>query len=65
VIELSSRAVGGCWEFTVSDEGPGVPDYALHELWWLNFILNWTFWVEMIIAMWATLVWRDRWRGVV
>jgi inner membrane protein len=32
---------------------------ALYELWWLNFILHWTFWVEMIITMWAILVWRN------
>jgi two-component system sensor histidine kinase CreC len=32
VIELCSRKIEGCWEFTVSDEGPGVPDYALQQV---------------------------------
>jgi two-component system sensor histidine kinase CreC len=32
VIEVRSRVVGDCWEFTVSDEGPGVPDYALQQV---------------------------------
>jgi two-component system sensor histidine kinase CreC len=32
VIELRSRETEGCWEFTLSDEGPGVPDYALQQV---------------------------------
>jgi inner membrane protein len=31
---------------------------ARYEPWWLNFILHWTFWVEMIIVMWSILAWR-------
>jgi two-component system, OmpR family, sensor histidine kinase CreC len=31
-IGLRSRVVEGCWEFTVSDQGPGVPDYALQRV---------------------------------
>jgi two-component system sensor histidine kinase CreC len=32
VIEVRSRVVEGCWEFTVSDQGPGVPDYAKQQV---------------------------------
>ena len=31
MIELRSQLIEGCWEFTVSDEGPGLPDYALQR----------------------------------
>ncbi len=31
-VELHSRVIEGAWEFTVSDEGPGVPDYALQRV---------------------------------
>lgn len=31
-IGLRSRVAEGCWEFTVSDLGPGVPDYALQRV---------------------------------
>jgi inner membrane protein len=33
---------------------------ALYEPWWLNFIQHWSFLVEIVIAMWAILVWRYR-----
>jgi two-component system sensor histidine kinase CreC len=32
IIRLRSQVVGGAWEFTVSDQGPGVPDYALQRV---------------------------------
>jgi two-component system sensor histidine kinase CreC len=31
-VELYSRVIEGAWEFTVSDQGPGVPDYALQRV---------------------------------
>jgi two-component system sensor histidine kinase CreC len=31
-IRLRSRVMEGDWEFTVSDEGPGIPDYALQRV---------------------------------
>jgi two-component system sensor histidine kinase CreC len=31
-IALRSRVVGESWEFSVSDQGPGVPEYALHRV---------------------------------
>lgn len=32
MIEICSRELEGDWEFTVSDQGPGVPDYALQRV---------------------------------
>jgi two-component system sensor histidine kinase CreC len=31
-IQLRSRVVGAFWEFSVSDQGPGVPEYALDRV---------------------------------
>jgi inner membrane protein len=36
---------------------------ALYEPWWFNFILHWTFLVELLVTAWAIIVWRYGWRN--
>lgn len=37
---------------------------ALHQPWWLNFVLHWSFATELFICGWALLVYRQRKRAV-
>jgi inner membrane protein len=34
---------------------------ALYQPWWLNFILHWSFLLEIIITVWVIHAWRNRW----
>ena len=31
---------------------------ALYKPWWLNFILHWSFGLELVVLLWAALIWR-------
>jgi hypothetical protein len=31
---------------------------ALYEPWWLNFVLHWSFGLELFLVAWAVLLWR-------
>ena len=35
---------------------------AVYQPWWLNFVLHWSFALEIAIAVWALLVWRSDWK---
>ncbi|HFB66297.1 MAG TPA: metal-dependent hydrolase [Aeromonadales bacterium] len=30
---------------------------AIYEPWWLNFILHWSFYLELLIVLWAVVLW--------
>ena len=49
------------WFAPISHKAYGlVTVQALYTPWWLNFILHWSFLIEMAIFTWAMLVWRYR-----
>lgn len=54
--------VGDIWWFAPFLDQPyamfTVP--AKFQPWWLNFILHWSFAVELAICIWALLIYRDR-----
>lgn len=54
--------VGDIWWFAPFIDQPyaafTVP--AVHQPWWLNFVLHWSFAVELLICAWALLVYRRR-----
>jgi inner membrane protein len=31
---------------------------ALYHPWWLNFVLHWTFLLELLILLWAVNIWQ-------
>lgn len=33
---------------------------ALYKPWWLNFLLHWSFGVEVVMILWAVYLWRRR-----
>lgn len=33
---------------------------ALYQPWWLNFILHWSFLLEMLVSLWAILLWKRK-----
>ncbi|CUR46968.1 hypothetical protein Q668_03800 [Alcanivorax sp. PN-3] len=35
---------------------------AVYRPWWPNFVLYWSFALEIAIAVWALLVWRSDWK---
>lgn len=52
--------VGDIWWFAPWGDKPyaffTVP--ALYKPWWLNFILHWSFAVELVFLIWAIYLWR-------
>jgi hypothetical protein len=54
--------VGDIWWFAPFVDKPyalfTVP--SLFQPWWLNFILHWSFAVELVLLVWALLVYRKR-----
>lgn len=57
---LFDTIVGDIWWFAPFVDNPyslfTVP--ALHTPWWLNFLLHWSFTVEIGILLWACYLWR-------
>jgi inner membrane protein len=53
--------VGGIWWFAPFIDKPfrffNAP--ALHKPWWLNFMLHWSFALELAIVAWAFYLWRS------
>ena len=33
---------------------------ALYNPWWLNFVLHWSFMLELLVLSWAILIWRRK-----
>lgn len=56
---LLDSIVGGIWWFAPFIDKPfvlfTVP--AIYDPWWLNFILHWSFALELFILAWAILIW--------
>ena len=57
---LLDTVVGDIWWFAPFVDKPfalfSVP--SVYKPWWLNFILHWTFLLELGICLWALVVWR-------
>lgn len=57
---ILDTVVGDVWWFAPFVDQPfalaTVP--ALYKPWWLNFILHWSFLLELSICFWAVLLWR-------
>ncbi len=57
---LLDSIVGNIWWFAPFIDRPftlfSVP--ALYRPWWLNFLLNWSFALELVIVAWAVYIWR-------
>jgi inner membrane protein len=57
---LLDSIVGDIWWFAPFIDRPyalfTVP--ALYKPWWLNFILHWSFALELLLWVWAILLWR-------
>jgi hypothetical protein len=52
--------VGNIWWFAPFTDRPfslfGVS--AIYKPWWLNFLLHWSFALELVIVAWAVFMWR-------
>lgn len=59
---LLDTIVGDIWWFAPFVDQPyvifKVP--ALYNPWWLNFILHWSFSLELLILFWAIFLWRRK-----
>ena len=59
---LLDSIVGDIWWFAPFIDEPytmfTVP--ALYKPWWLNFILHWSFVLELLLLVWAFLLWRRK-----
>lgn len=59
---LLDSIVGNIWWFAPFLDRPfslfTVP--ALYHPWWLNFILHWSFGLELVLWLWALLIYRKR-----
>jgi len=57
---LLDSIVGDVWWFAPFVDKPYalfiVP--TLYQPWWLNFILHWSFVLEMIVVLWAIFLWK-------
>ena len=57
---LLDSIVGDIWWFAPFVDKPfaffTVP--ALYQPWWLNFVLHWSFAVELAVVVWAVFLWR-------
>ncbi|MFI3156099.1 MAG: metal-dependent hydrolase [Methylococcaceae bacterium] len=57
---LLDSIVGDIWWFAPFVNKPyaffTVP--ALYHPWWLNFVLHWSFTVELAVVVWAVFLWR-------
>jgi len=59
---LLDSIVGDIWWFAPFIDKPyalfTVP--ALYQPWWLNFILHWSFVLELLLTFWAMLLWKRK-----
>jgi len=59
---LLDSVVGNIWWFAPFIDKP----YSmftvseLHEPWWLNFILHWSFLLELLLMLWAIILWQRK-----
>lgn len=61
---LLDTIVGDVWWFAPFVDKPyalfNVP--AIYKPWWLNFILHWTFALEIFVLIWSFVLWRTNLR---
>lgn len=64
---LLDTIVGDIWWFAPFVDKPFAffTVQAVYKPWWLNFILHWSFALEILVFAWAAALWRSRASSVV